>query len=657
MKNKNRLDILLIPPITGWQEFGRSVKNVPIGILVLLSSLKKSQFNASIFSASNFLQDDNECKSICDEVLSFDPKTIGFSTWCQNFPFVLRLAQIIKRKEPGIPIICGGPHISVVGKETLEICSSIDYVLVGEADHSLGKLLKVLLNNKNEKLRDVPGLIYRDHSGVIKENSKLVLEKNLDDLPIPAYHELDKSSGVRIDVGRGCPYKCTYCSTSLFFSRSYRMKSPHRILKEMDYCYNHLKNLSFGFAHDMLVLKKSYIQNLCEKIKTHRAKTGRKYTWTCSARTDCLSVDLLNHMSAAGCKAIFFGVESGSKKIQKQINKNLNLESAAEIIAETAKRNIKPVVSFMVGFPEENKDDLEASLKLIINLVCVGAWPQMTLLSVLPGTPIHEKYKDQLQFDEIYSGFTNAFLTEKEVQLVKTYPSIFSSFYNLPNKDFSRTRLDLIAKLVNYLQDFIPTIRLLKPWLENNLKSFNIYRYIDENIGKYLDDQEMVEPEYFFMVQSIKDYLYSIEKQDLCHWIWDVFLVDCVKAFLRTRFHQDQLIKFNFGSQKLNLKAKLVAGNYRWYPYQEVLALDFDISQTLHLDFNLNKTMRFKKAVHYYLIINRNGKQSKVHNILARDFKVLNAIGKESNTTKLLSFRVQEDLVKKFLKFGALERI
>lgn len=654
MKHKKSLDILFIPPLIGKHEFSSIVRNISIGILVLLSSLRKNHFNASIFTSSILLRNDADFQSLSNDILLLKPRIVGFSTWCQNFPFILRLAQIIKHQQPEVHIICGGPHISVVGKETLEICSAIDYILVGEADHSLSQLLKAVLNKRNEKINSIPGLIYRNQNGEIQENPKLLIEKNLDNLPIPAYHELDKNSGVRIDAGRGCPFRCSYCSTNLFFSRSYRIKSPERILREMDYCHKHLGETSFCFAHDMLVLNKKYIHSLCEKIRCHREKTGRNYTWTCSARTDCLSVELLDNMSGAGCKAIFYGVESGSKKIQKQINKNLDLEFASKIIAETAKRNIKSVVSFMAGFPDESIDDLEASLKLIVRLTSEGAWPQMTLLSVLPGTPIFKKYKDILQYDEIYSGFSNTYLTEEEIKLIKDYPSIFSSFYTLPNKNFTRARLDLISMLVNYLSDFIPTIRLLNSCLERDLKTFNIYNYIDKNIGSFIDDSDLVEPEYFFLVESIKKYILLLDKQDISQSIWDVFRVDCIKAFLRIRYHQDQSIKINFGSNKLNQRIIHVNNDFRYYPHQEAIKLDYNISPTLKLDFNLKEPVKFQRKVHYYLIINKNGKQSNVHPISAQDFKALNIIRKENIPEKLKSLKLPDNMVEKFLRIGAL---
>jgi radical SAM superfamily enzyme YgiQ (UPF0313 family) len=649
----DKIDILLIPPISIHPNIC-SNEIIPIGILTLMAILRDNHFIGKVF---NYHHNLNEVKKdiLVSNILIQRPGSIGFCTWCQNFPSVMLIAEAIKEMKPEIPIVLGGPHASVVGKDIMETFPFIDYVLVGEADLSLVKFLQVISSETPHKLTQVPGLYFRDKAGAIKYNSRLATEKNLDNLPIPAYNELNLNSGIRIDAGRGCPFRCTYCSTNLFFRRKYRTKSPRRIIDEMDYCYHNFGKKSFGFAHDMLVLNKEFTEKLCNNLIVHRKKKGIKYKWTCSARTDCINKDQLSVMANSGCSAIFYGVESGSPKIQKLIKKNLDLDYATEIVIETAKQGIKPVVSFMIGFPDEDLDDIEKTLKLIIKLICYGAWPQMTMLSLLPGTEMYKDHKDQLIFDGVFSGFSNSYLNEKELKLVKDHPGLFSSFYSLPNENFSREQMDLLAKMVNLLPDFIPTLRLLKKKILTDLGNIEISKYIDKNIIPYIENPEIVAPEFFFVTEIIKNYIASLEDNAIDRSIWDVFWVDCIKAFLRIKFHLDKMLEVDNGRTRNEQMNKKIMDRYIWNRYQEVIELEYNLLPTLYNDFNLNEEKGLEKELNYYLITNIDGERSKVNKISFEEYSIILQINHEKKNLKKL--KISMDVINRFIKYGSFQII
>ncbi len=198
---------------------------MPLGLLALAASLRLNNYCVQIYQPWKRLLNKGDYQQVAREVLFNNPKIIGFSTWCISYPTSLKLAQTIKSLELEIPIVFGGPQASILDRETLSEYSCIDYILRGEADNSLVDLVRNLTNGNNSKcLEKIPGLTYRIPSGnKIKRNEDIGYITDMDTLPIPAYDLIPFNKIVKLDVGRGCPYKCTVCTTSSYFSKYYRV--------------------------------------------------------------------------------------------------------------------------------------------------------------------------------------------------------------------------------------------------------------------------------------------------------------------------------------------------------------------------------------------------------------------------------------------------
>ena len=186
--------------------------------------LLRQSFNPAIYRPVSPILDKNDFKSIAIEILSVDPKAIGFSTWCHSYPASLLLAQIIREINSEVNLIFGGPQASVLDRQTMQSYPCIDYILRGEAENSLPELMNVILNKDLQKsLTDIEGLTYRDvaNGNRIKANPDVRIIEDLDDLPVPNYELIEDKKSLMIEAGRGCPFQCTYCSTCLFFSKSF----------------------------------------------------------------------------------------------------------------------------------------------------------------------------------------------------------------------------------------------------------------------------------------------------------------------------------------------------------------------------------------------------------------------------------------------------
>ncbi|HMG02552.1 MAG TPA: radical SAM protein, partial [Edaphobacter sp.] len=284
----------------------------------------------------------------------------GFSSICSTYPLTVRVARAVKNLRPHAMILFGGPQASVVDEATLAAFPWIDFILRGEVEQSLPCLFQEL--HRDYDFSQVRGLTYRDGTAVRRNPNAPVIE-DLDALPPPAYHlskYLTKATAASIELGRGCPFSCTFCSTNDFFRRNFRLRSPARVLKEMREIAEVYGIRHFDLVHDMFTVDRKRVVAFCGAMLA----SDEGFTWDCSARTDCVDRELLELMARSGCRSIFFGVETGSQKMQRVIDKDLDLDIAKEMLNIAEQLGVKTTVALITGFPEEDWEDVRETLRI-----------------------------------------------------------------------------------------------------------------------------------------------------------------------------------------------------------------------------------------------------------------------------------------------------
>src|SRR5438552_3900675 len=242
----------------------------------------------------------------------------GFSTVCSSYPLTLRIAAEVKRLHPESVVVLGGPQASVVDVSTMRAYPFIDLVVRGEAEQGLPALVDAL--GRDSDLAAVPGMTFRrNEDGEIVRSPDAPLVLDLDALPFPAFHLFPDVRFCRhfpLELGRGCPFACTFCSTNDFFRRRFRLKSPAQMIADMRRVKQTYDINSFELVHDMFTVDRKRVVEFCEAL----LESKEEFTWGSSARTDCIDEELIALMAKAGCRGIFFGIETGSKRMQKIID-------------------------------------------------------------------------------------------------------------------------------------------------------------------------------------------------------------------------------------------------------------------------------------------------------------------------------------------------
>ncbi|HET7873026.1 MAG TPA: radical SAM protein [Terriglobales bacterium] len=377
----------------------------------------------------------------------------GFSTVCSSYPLTLRIAQEVKRAHPKSVMVLGGPQASVVDVATMRAFPWIDVVVRGEAEQSLPELVEAL--TRRGSLASVPGITFRRREDgetvrAIVRNPDAQLILDLDTLPFPAFHLFPDVGHCRhfpLELGRGCPFSCTFCSTNDFFRRRFRLKSPAQMISDMRRVKQTYGISSFELVHDMFTVDRKRVMAFCEAL----IESGEQFVWGCSARTDCIDEELISLMSRAGCRGIFFGIETGSARMQKVIDKGLELTDSIERVHSCDKFKINTAVSLMAGFPDETMNDLRDTAAFFVDSLRYDhADPQLSILSPLAGTPITTQHQDALLLsddaaDMSYRGWQQQ---QEDHDLIAAHPEIFPSFYSVPLPHLER-------EFLKELRDFL----------------------------------------------------------------------------------------------------------------------------------------------------------------------------------------------------------
>lgn len=318
----------------------------------------------------NNLNDLNYCvwEEIIQYVTHIEPTVVGITAKSQNYRSACNTARIIKKTNPNITVIIGGPHPTLIGAETLEEIA-FDIAVFGEGEHTFLELINKLKNN--DSLDEVRGISFRQ-SGKIITTGQRSLASNLDNIPNPYLYVKETLKDFNlyplkafrsIFATRGCPFSCTFCGAYTIWSRKVRFRSTENIVNEINY----LRTLGvnyFNFDDDTFGVTKKYLQSLCNALIEHCS--GIK--WSCEIHIKLVDEDVLSLMKKAGCDLIKIGIESGNNKILKEINKNITIEEAYAASKKIHKAGIHIMSFFMVGFPQETEESLNDTILAIRNI-------------------------------------------------------------------------------------------------------------------------------------------------------------------------------------------------------------------------------------------------------------------------------------------------
>lgn len=337
----------------------------PLGLMYIAAVAREAGYDVQ------FMDADPDEMDIPDRVRRFAPDLIGLSFLTTEFEKACILSHKLKTALPGVILCCGGVH-TTLDTETVLKKLDVDFCVVGEGEVTFLEVCKRI--KRGQSYEDVKGICLLKSTRLIKAPPRGLIQ-DLDSIPFPArdlvnfpniyltFPGVIRGNYIRstaVMAGRGCYFNCSFCSVNKMFGRGYRLRSPANILQEIVYLRETYGVRGIYFMDSTLTANRKWIVSLCEEIIRRKVK----FVWSGNTRVDAVDIDMLRLMKKAGCVQIDYGVENGSRKVLKMLNKGISPEIAISAVGMTKDVGLRVGVTFMVGNPDEDRRDLEMTFNL-----------------------------------------------------------------------------------------------------------------------------------------------------------------------------------------------------------------------------------------------------------------------------------------------------
>lgn len=316
-----------------------------------------------------------------------DPMAVGITCLSPAKDLVDKIVSIVKEADRDIQVITGGHHPTFCPHEILQN-TNIDFAVRGEGEIPLLQLIKVLNSNK-KRFDAIPGIAFRDKENiVINPDGEMI--QDLDILPLAARDlvvgcDYSRLKGHYVSTARGCPYSCTFCSDRRLWLGKVRRRSVEKVKNEIKDLMDEYDAKSVDIVDGTFTYDLAYLREFCHSL----INEDINIKWRCTARYDNINKEMLNLLKKAHCAGLYFGLESGSERMLKNINKKITINDiikASELVRESG---IKSITSVLLGLPNEDRTDIESTLRFMKKLKTDLF--DINLYVPLPGTDLYDQ--------------------------------------------------------------------------------------------------------------------------------------------------------------------------------------------------------------------------------------------------------------------------
>ncbi len=353
-----RTDVVLVYPQRAPRK-GRHWIMPSLGLMYLSAALRQAGYTVRHIDHT-FL----ERHEVLTEIERLRPSVIGVYCMITMQDEAFSLAEQVRGKAL---TIVGGPYPSGEPEPFLD---KFDLVAVGEGEETIVQVMRHL---DDRRFEGIPGLVFRRDGEVVRTDAR-TRSKDMSQLPLPYRRDLPnqqyigywrkhwKDATTPLMSTRGCPFRCEFCHKPVF--------------------------------GDLFTLNYRRTMELCQEIEEARLPL----TWECLSRVTQVDYDLFAQMRRAGCKRIFFGIESGDEGVLKQMAKGIKPEQAREAVGACVKAGIKAAGFFMVGYLGETQESLLKTIRFSSHLPL--DYVSYTIAYPLPGTKFFSRVKERRQEGE-----------------------------------------------------------------------------------------------------------------------------------------------------------------------------------------------------------------------------------------------------------------
>jgi anaerobic magnesium-protoporphyrin IX monomethyl ester cyclase len=307
-----------------------------------------------------------------DKIIKNSYKIVGFSLYGANVLFSIEVARRLRLANPDIFIVFGGPscfwlhdHPSMPVRDMVSFKNQRSFIEPGLVDAFVSgegekAFLNIVRNHQTGNTGPVPGVIFYNGKSYSKP-SPVELIKDLDSIPFPAWDKLQldlyrQKPSLPLLLGRGCVNRCTFCNDWKLWAGVYRNRTADNIFKELKRNRERFGS-SFFQTNDLLLnANTKMLKRLAGLIE------GSSHEWGWSGQATInknMDAALLKRLKRSGLESITYGVESLSERVLSLMNKKYTFDDIKAALKRTKQAGIKVAVNFIVGFPNETRQEFE----------------------------------------------------------------------------------------------------------------------------------------------------------------------------------------------------------------------------------------------------------------------------------------------------------
>ncbi|MCX9192965.1 B12-binding domain-containing radical SAM protein [Carbonactinospora thermoautotrophica] len=417
-----------------------------------------------------------------DLINQLRPRWVGFNLLAPTYEVSARIAAGL---DPDIRIMVGGHQAKAMPRQILldPRFSRIEALVLGEGETRVAELL-----DDPRRRADLPGVMWIDPilrqpvTGGSVGASLEYLVPNIDRLPFvdrrflaqDPYRAEDGNLEANVVGGRGCPYDCSFCGAAVSANPdiTIRTRSPENILAEMDTLHGEHGVTAFRFVDDLFLGYERFIRRCMDAFTADRV--GERFVWDATGRINVLyraDDDLLDTLVDNGCREIALGIESGSERVLRYIDKRTTPDMAREVVRRLTQRGINVKGYFILGFPTETREELDETVQLVYDLWDLAdgqpGWFRASVFEFrpYPGTPEWGRlmktgrYTAEQLLDYTAVDLTNDGLDEAMRQRDEFNFSVNIQFGEAP-LDYVRARLVELSREQHARRARVPAQRL-----------------------------------------------------------------------------------------------------------------------------------------------------------------------------------------------------